>query len=325
MTTENTLADALRALRQPRMMAGDELEAYQRAATGCFLPTGQRPNGVFLDDGTQRMTAIWKEAIAWMCRRLEPLATAQAGWKWVPVEPTKEMERQGLIAKTCEADTAVTSIYRAILDAAPVAVAPSDATGKADAEFLSKRLARVAKLTGAHIPDHFTHEQVAECAGTILGDIARKLESATGKADGASTGIVDVHAVAKQAGFVLRTLRCEDGVRILTGVGEWDCYDVTEKIQKFAALLAGQSLATSAADAKDAERDFARGAIAALAVMTSHGHPHGSTYHDDIVRTVGEKVIYSAAEDDDYAWAGLNPRKKPKRAAMAASRKDDGK
>jgi hypothetical protein len=45
-----------------------------------------------------------------------------------------------------------------------------------NAEFLSKRLRRVAKLTGAHIPEHFSHEQVAEVAGTILGEIARALE-----------------------------------------------------------------------------------------------------------------------------------------------------
>jgi hypothetical protein len=44
-----------------------------------------------------------------------------------------------------------------------------------DAEFLSKRLARVAKLVGVPMPD-MTHEQVAEVAGTILGTIARKLE-----------------------------------------------------------------------------------------------------------------------------------------------------
>jgi hypothetical protein len=57
--------------------------------------------------------------------------------------------------------------------AAPVGQAAPDLS---DAEFLSKRLARVAKLTGAHIPEHFTHEQIAEVAGTILGDIARRLE-----------------------------------------------------------------------------------------------------------------------------------------------------
>jgi hypothetical protein len=45
----------------------------------------------------------------------------------------------------------------------------------ADAEFLSKRLARVAKLAGVPMPD-FSHEGIAEVAGTILGQIASKLE-----------------------------------------------------------------------------------------------------------------------------------------------------
>lgn len=44
------------------------------------------------------------------------------------------------------------------------------------AEFLAKRLGRVAKLIGYDIPDHFTHEQTAEAAGTILGAIARLIE-----------------------------------------------------------------------------------------------------------------------------------------------------
>jgi hypothetical protein len=47
-----------------------------------------------------------------------------------------------------------------------------------DAEFLSKRLSRVAKLAGVRMPENFTHEQVVETAGTILGQIASVLESA---------------------------------------------------------------------------------------------------------------------------------------------------
>lgn len=47
-----------------------------------------------------------------------------------------------------------------------------------DAEFLSKRLARVAKLAGVSMPDG-THEQIAEVAGTILGQIARTMEAAS--------------------------------------------------------------------------------------------------------------------------------------------------
>jgi hypothetical protein len=44
-----------------------------------------------------------------------------------------------------------------------------------DAEFLSKRLARVAKLAGVSMPE-MTHEQIAGVAGTILGQIAGALE-----------------------------------------------------------------------------------------------------------------------------------------------------
>lgn len=54
-----------------------------------------------------------------------------------------------------------------------------------DAEFLSKRLARVARLAGVPMPD-MSHEQIAEVAGTILGQIASKLEhsSCEATADG---------------------------------------------------------------------------------------------------------------------------------------------
>lgn len=44
-----------------------------------------------------------------------------------------------------------------------------------DAEFLSKRLGRVAKLAGVTMPE-MTHDKIAEVAGTILGTIARQLE-----------------------------------------------------------------------------------------------------------------------------------------------------
>jgi len=56
---------------------------------------------------------------------------------------------------------------------------------------------------------------------------------------------------------------------------------------------------------------FAHGAIAALAVLSSHGHTHGSVYHDEVVKAIGETEIYAAAEDDDYELSGLDPSKKP--------------
>lgn len=59
---------------------------------------------------------------------------------------------------------------------APIAQPASAPTGW-DAEFLAKRLGRVAKLAGVSIPERFTHEQVAEAAGTILGQIAAAMEA----------------------------------------------------------------------------------------------------------------------------------------------------
>lgn len=64
---------------------------------------------------------------------------------------------------------------------APIAQPASAPTGW-DAEFLSKRLGRVAKLAGVSIPDRFTHEQVAEAAGTILGQIAAAMKAKTASA-----------------------------------------------------------------------------------------------------------------------------------------------
>ena len=44
-----------------------------------------------------------------------------------------------------------------------------------DAEFLAKRLGRVAKLAGATMPE-MDYESTAQVAPTILGEIARKME-----------------------------------------------------------------------------------------------------------------------------------------------------
>lgn len=70
----------------------------------------------------------------------------------------------------------------AMLSAAPVP--PSqDAPKGWDAEFVAKRLGRVARLVGYEIPDRFTHEQTAEAAGTILGSIASILETKPSELD----------------------------------------------------------------------------------------------------------------------------------------------
>ena len=56
---------------------------------------------------------------------------------------------------------------------------------------------------------------------------------------------------------------------------------------------------------------FSRGVIAALGVLNACGYSHGSVFHDEIVKSVGEAEIYAAAEDEDYEWAGLDPAKRP--------------
>lgn len=68
-----------------------------------------------------------------------------------------------------------------------------------DAEFISKRLARVAKIVGVSMPD-MTHEQIVQVAGTILGQIAGKLERQTNPDVVAWTNSKELRDV--QRGFV---------------------------------------------------------------------------------------------------------------------------
>jgi hypothetical protein len=89
---------------------------------------------------------------------------------WADVSPNFE-PLQDLPGLLSQIDNMTSGMVRA------PSAAVQDERASTDAEFLSKRLARVAKLVGAPIPEHFTHEQVAETAGTILGEIARKLEA----------------------------------------------------------------------------------------------------------------------------------------------------
>ena len=66
-----------------------------------------------------------------------------------------------------------------------------------EAEFLSKRLARVAKLAGVPMPD-MTHEQIAEVAGTILGQIASRMEQTASAAPVVSKETVGVTVTDEQ-------------------------------------------------------------------------------------------------------------------------------
>lgn len=76
----------------------------------------------------------------------------------------------------------------------------------------------------------------------------------------------------------------------------------------YSAALAAAPQEQAPADKK---ADFYHGVIASLAVLTGAGYAHGSVYHDEIVRSVGEAQLYAVAEDGDYAWAGLDPSKRP--------------
>lgn len=73
-----------------------------------------------------------------------------------------------------------------------------------------------------------------------------------------------------------------------------------------AAPPAQQTSAQALGQQERDDADFYRGVIAALGVLTGHGHPHGSTYHDEIVNSVGADALYSVAEPEDFQWAGLD-------------------
>lgn len=86
----------------------------------------------------------------------------------------------------------------------------------------------------------------------------------------------------------------------------------TDVASRFArALLAASPKAEPVSNDKRDEIEFGRGVIAALGILKAHGYPHGSVYHDSIVQSVGEEIVYAAAEYEDYAWAGLDISKRP--------------
>lgn len=83
---------------------------------------------------------------------------------------------EGIVTLRSDAPTPTETVlyrYFAALACAPL---PAQDAPLSNAEFLAKRLGRVAKLAGVTMPSG-TYEQIAEVAGTILGDIARVLES----------------------------------------------------------------------------------------------------------------------------------------------------
>lgn len=155
---------------------------------------------------------------------------APAGWKLVPLEPTPEMQQAGFETPGAHGYNAS---YRAMVAAAPVAVAPSDAKGKAD------RIAFEAwvKQGGGEIHLECTAEGVYVNL-TIENEWQawQAALEATGKADAAN------------AGEVAKLL---DTVEMMAKVHE--CGVTMNVLDKLRVALR-QSPATSAADAKDAER-----------------------------------------------------------------------
>ena len=94
-------------------------------------------------------------------------------WETRPSCASTENPREmfALISRVIEAE--VNARWQKMLD---VVNNVTDAQAINAAEFLSLRLGRVARIAGVKMPDGMSHFQIAECAGTILGDVARKLE-----------------------------------------------------------------------------------------------------------------------------------------------------
>lgn len=65
------------------------------------------------------------------------------------------------------------------------------------------------------------------------------------------------------------------------------------------------------AHAQATDTGFYHGTINALALLKMHGYGIHSTYARDLLATVDEDRLYQVAEDEDYAWAGLDPDRKP--------------
>lgn len=115
------------------------------------------------------------------------------GWQAVPVEPNNQLLAAAKAVYAlreldsadvpCEENWPVE--FAALSQAIAAAQRKPAQPVVSDAEFLSQRLARVARLAGVSMPD-MTHEAIAAAAGTILGQIGYKL-GADPKTDTART------------------------------------------------------------------------------------------------------------------------------------------
>lgn len=68
MNTTDELAQLLRPIYAPRVITGAELAELQRVITGQGLPTTQRKDGAFLNEGAARAQSIWMAAVEWACK-----------------------------------------------------------------------------------------------------------------------------------------------------------------------------------------------------------------------------------------------------------------
>lgn len=86
-TTETNIAQALKPIYAPRVIVGAELGALQRVITGAGLPTSQRYDGVFLNEGAARMQAVWMAAVEWACKAAAHQLAAQQAAAKAPAAP----------------------------------------------------------------------------------------------------------------------------------------------------------------------------------------------------------------------------------------------
>lgn len=103
----------------------------------------------------------------------------------------------------------------------PLFTAPQPLPSNGDAEFLAKRLARVATIAGVTMPDGMAQGQIADCAGTILGQIAAKLEGASPQpppsVEAVSNLIAPESIVFSDEEWALRCSLRDDVVALLKG------------------------------------------------------------------------------------------------------------
>jgi hypothetical protein len=222
----NSLAYLKRAMDAGRLFTAaiNTSDAAPSAAPAQQEPINAESASVMLAYGTpqqQREALLAQFGIAAPAQPQEPVGSASHN-----VGLLRELAKASVGACNCGANTplhrqhAYACRYRVIEEARAVITQP--AAQLPDAEFLSKRLARVAKLVGYSMP-FSSHEQVAEAAGTILGEIARKLES--------------WEPAAQRNAIIESTL--EEVLDALNTAGEGSAYEVIYAMRK--RVIAGKT------------------------------------------------------------------------------------